>query len=357
MEKQSTCHAKNPLNVREGFCVGLQVARAAARMLFRARKLLLVIALLGAFEVLGGVVAVQFHSALYPASPVRAAHPKEGLSPIQIWLDWSHDWYTPGFLIEHFDAPEYSAANAASVLVGMLIDAVTVKSVPDQEAPSWASHLEGWLFLISVGVVLSAGNIVIIAWMLGWLSDLARGMQPRCWWDYLRLHYFPLLAFFVTIDVACDIASFWAQQLDYLVFSYHSATQSWFSRILFFILSELPMTWLLPIVFLLFIFVPYAIVGRNLGAWGGVKSSVLVFLDKKWALLPLFLIYRVIEEVMIVVVLSFPSRLYVQIHPHAGWLTTHWLLQFAAASLGMWLAMCFTLLVVSNKPPIAAKDG
>ena len=101
---------------------------------------------------------------------------------------------------------------------------------------------------------------------------------------------------------------------------------------------------------------PITIVGRNLGAWGGVKAGAQILWKYGWAFLAIFVIYRVIFEIITFASLASSESLRFSVITNFwGYSLSTWITDLALAFLGLWLAMCFMLLVLPKQE--VAKDA
>jgi len=329
----------------------MQLARYAAAITLRSRNLLLIIALLTTIWFAG----TMFQSHLFTRAFVKDGgylppYEADDLSLQERWEVGVMTRAPMDYLFQEFGSPLYKPTSIASPLV-QGITVLILTSRGDFSATNMLKFpLPNMLMITWETLIIVAAGSLIQALLLGWLFSLAGGMPRKPWRHYLKSHYLPLFALALCISFGFLLLMFGPNLVSY----YRSlATEPGpifkIGKISDFIFYNLLSRWILPPVFLLLALAPFAIVGRNLGAWGGVKAGVRIFWEKKWSLFGLFLIYRVIYEVIQVISLAFPSERFMALNPKATVQFANWLIHLALASLGLWLAIAFTLLVVSPK--------
>ena len=113
-------------------------------------------------------------------------------------------------------------------------------------------------------------------------------------------------------------------------------------------------SWIMPLALLALTLAPFTIVARNLGAWGGVRLGARILWQKRWVALGLFVVYRVIREVIQVAGLWQSYGMAPLDRPSVESHVVLWVVTLAQAFLGLWLAMAFTMLVATDQPGRAA---
>jgi hypothetical protein len=204
---------------------------------------------------------------------------------------------------------------------------------------------------------------LLLAVLLGWLAEYARGEEPpesryhararygplrasdggwsHLWRDYVRNRYAPLLAFLL-IGFALTTMS------PYLLLIV------WWAGARGDALWETSL-WVPYATAVLMMLAPYMIVGRKLGAWGGLKAGVVALWQRGWTLLVLFVIYRVVQEAIFCTQLAGPRARdgYWDSGAVYMWQGMIHLLQ---GLLGFWLAMALMMLVIKDAPIPATSD-
>jgi hypothetical protein len=249
-----------------------------------------------------------------------------------------HDWGESGLLeFELYNLPDYVVRSFADPLVSSNLPFLAGRLV--------GSPLEAWLAarevphadiayaVTAIGLGRAIGMLIVAA-LLGWMADLARGRPVRRVRDYLGAYYLPLLLLAVCVGfgglLSKRIATAWVDPLTgsrlRFLFWYRSF---WLSALLLLVLA------------------PFAIAGRSLGAWGGVKAGAALLWRNRLPMLGLFLLYRVAAEVSTFAYAALlPGGSVLFSHPDFWqyWLSI-WPAWITSAVLGLWLAAAFTLVV------------
>jgi len=341
------------------FTAGLHIACRAARITFRARKLLLFVILLVTLYLLGCVVSTRAYLARNPQLLQHLLlHPPEQASVAERWLAGIHRRHPLDYLIQGFDSPLAKAADVSPPWLGALTSPLMM-----QQQRLWGREVKWdfqsiyWIFLFPLwqSVIVLIIDTLIVVGLLGWLFALASGTRPKRYREYLKNHYTSVLAitllayicFWIVFSLPPQVAELFRPLFDY--YGYEGRLES-LQRIFQFIAFDLFSAWLFPLALLLLAPAPFAIVARNLGAWGGVKTGARILWQRRWAFLALFFIYRVIYEVIQVAQLSLPSTRYLLLRADPASLLL-WPVYLAFALLGLWLAMAFMLLIMPAREP------
>jgi hypothetical protein len=335
---------------RREFSAGLQTAREAAQITFRSRNLLLAILLLTTLAFLGQVVLSQVWWAQHPETARYAPLlPEEKQSLGQRWWYSLSHYPFPDYLIRDFSWPLRGGTSLSVPWISTAMLSWQGDKYMGWGTQSKVSFWSFWMVSFWQSSLCLLVDILIFIGILGWLLALANATKPKPWRKYLKAHYGPILAVAFCMILGFHILLYFPN-----ILSPDPFKEGWFKSQFVRVIS-----WILPILWLLLSLAPFAIVSRNLGAWGGVKAGVRLLREKKWALLAVFVGYRILYEVLSVIRLAVPypndadygfaQRIILSVGP--------WLVALAFALLGLWLAMCFILLVKPEEKQLQSQES
>jgi hypothetical protein len=357
VEEKTAASLQKLLPFRRDFRAGMETAREAMGLIWGAKKLMLLVLLLMLLSFLGSVaqtqvVMSQFRKSNRDFSEFQFPDTTKP-SLAENWLRQFRSHGVSGYLVGDFDAPlaKYGAP-FTSWLATLDIAIVGPKIFPQNQPPiSWRILFGWWPFPLTffLGFFL---NAFIIVGLLGWLQAAVKKKSPEPWRAYWKAHYWPVLVFNVCYVLALQII-FVPVQLQYEL--RNAPVLGTFSAWL----SDFAIRPLIPLIQAAVVLAPFMIVAQGLGAWSGVKAGVRRLWEKKWALLAIFLCYRVIYEIVQIIMLALPSPggpgiiagLRMQASPPM------WFSQLATTFLGLWLAMSFILLVQPKVEPETALEA
>jgi hypothetical protein len=283
--------------------------------------------------------------------------PSEPTSIMERWQGHLRNQAAPRFLRAEFISPLAKPTGMASPWGAILLSPrlqkyFTAMNARGQQA-DWLLYypLFGG-YAILEGVVLSGISALIEAGLLGWLVALAGGTKPRHWSDPIRSYFLPLFVLILFMSLGMEIIITPLQFLsNYGRYGLVTGSLEILRTILGIILS-----WLTFFALILLAPAPFAIVGRNLGAWAGVKAGARILWQKGWIFLAIFIGYRFIYEIIMFASLASPAGYrFVVFGNYLSYSLSKWLSNIIFAFLGLWLAMCFTMLVLPKRE--VAKDA
>ncbi len=339
-------------DLRNSLLAGFQISRHAARLLFRAKTLLLVVALLVTVRVIGQVLQTRAIFAKTPDLQMQMLQRNEAHYTLgQLWLAGIHQRSPVGYLVQEFDSPLEQVTRLFSPFVGIIFMPRMMGSVQ----PGWKYLYLGLLWPLAMGLITIPMEVFVLVAFLVWLSHLTGKEEAKSWRELIWSSYKPLLAFTFVIGIGLEILS----SLPFFFQPENSSAAS-LNNLYNLVAHVIFQRWLLPLTLFLVTLAPFAIIARNLGAWGGVKAGMRLLWQKRWALLGVFVIYRVIYEIILILRLALPAggtRFALGLTPT----TLHiWFFFLLFALLGLWLAMCFMLLVMPEQQhietPISADE-
>ena len=337
--------------IREGFANGLQTARQAFNLTFHARKLLIVVGVLVTLYSVGQ--AVQYRL-LFPARPnpgmVIPEIPANDVSFLEEWLNRLKSEISAHNIGGDFGAPLGKPTGAAAPWVYALTARqmqgyLTGMSSRDKSS-RWRGLVRFNLLGMWEGILLGGISALLEAVLLGWLFAMAAGSAFKNWANYIRSYFMPLFVLGLCLFIGWGIITMPLQLLD----SFGGYTVGPGSREAIRTIFYTVMPWLSLFGLIIFALTPFAIVGRNLGAWGGVKAGARILWQKGWTFLALLIGYRVVYEIIFMIIGSLPTLSRTVMFTNLPlYSVTGWVLNMALALLGLWLAMCFTILVLPKQ--------
>jgi len=188
-------------------------------------------------------------------------------------------------------------------------------------------------------IPLTAIDSMIFIMLLSWLRAVIMRTKPRYWKDSIRAYFWPVFLFSLIINLTFDLGAYnWR---DYVgLIEVHG--WRWY--------------WISAFVNPLLVLAPFAMVNHNFGLWKGVKAAARIIWENPWTFLTLFITYGVVFNILRGLTI-FLNALVGESLPHdlnANY--DQWValagctaLYLALALLGLWLAMCFTLLVMPKQ--------
>ncbi|NIM04331.1 MAG: hypothetical protein GTO55_00700 [Armatimonadetes bacterium] len=346
---------------REGLQAGFQVARQAARITFRAKRLLLVVFLMITVSWVGEIALARVYRTSMPEAFRKAlASPPEETSLGERWSDRIHQQAPLSYLQQEFNSPLSKASSAAHPWLDLFTSPLIMRQISwdsQKGLSTWDTIFWLWLFpLWDTGITLAVGTLILVG-LLVWLLALARGTRPSRFRDSLKSHYLPVFVILLLPTMAIHIVFAVPQTIQYLYPLFYDSDSTlplhilaFIDQISRFIAYVLFSAWVFPLALLLLTLAPFAIVDRNLGAWGGVKAGVRILWQKRWAFLASFICYRLLYELIYIARLALPTRDYrlLAFFPSS---IAFWPIYLAFGFLGLWLAMTFALLITSAKEP------
>ena len=342
--------------LRAGFAAGIQLARTAAQMTLRQKKLLLIIALLVSFWFVGslapcGGFAVKVRKS--DSGMQLATMPVDSGSLLERWWKQVHFSIPLRYLLQDFHGPLDNVAGFLNSWIGLpFLVLVAAKNSQVVLDPYQYNALQSFLqSLLWLGYSLLAGAVAaaVLAGLLGWLRAIITGTPRRPWRAYLTDHYWPLFTLSLCVTLGIRLPMF-PPEITQLLVSGPVDWRNTLNDFTHFISHDVFSSWIMPLALLALTLAPFAIVARNLGAWGGVKAGVRILWQNKWVSLGLFVVYRVIREVIQLISLWRSYGIATLDQPSIHSQVALWAITLAQAFLGLWLAMAFTLLVAAEKP-------
>ena len=334
---------------RESIAAVLQPAWTAAEITFRAKKLLLVIALLATIWFAGNLALNHYLTQRFSSGGPPPPMPERGSLPDR-WVESLHHRTRLGYLLDDFYSPLQEVAGFLSPWLSLPFWLLTrVNNTSSQPtSPQVLLQYLAWLIESLLAIAIEAA---ILAGLLGWLRAIATGTPPKSWGAYLRDHYRPLLVLGVCVTLGIQLTMLPAELAQTFLSFSASGWKSALRNAGMFVSFDLFARWIMPLGLLALALAPFSIVARNLGAWGGAKAGARSLWQHRWIALGLFVVYRVIHEVVQLGALALPPMRFVALfqfglRPIIGL----WVVGLAFAFLGLWLAMAFTMLVAAEKP-------
>lgn len=341
---------------RESIAAVLQPAWTAAEITFHAKKLLLVVALLVTIGFAGNLALNHYLTQRFSSGGPPPPMPERGSLPDR-WVESLHHRTTLGYLLQDFYKPLQEVAGFFSPWVWMPFWLLTsVNNTSSQpNSPQVLLQYLAWLVESVIVVFVAAA---VLAGLLGWLRAIATRTPRRPWRAYLKAHYWPLLAVEVCVSMAIPLTILPAQLAQLLSLRGESGWRALLNNAAEFLSYGLFARLLMPLALLLLVLAPFAIVARNLGAWGGVKAGARIIWQHRWIALGVFVVYRVLREIVQIAALALPPMRYVALFQYGlRPIIGLWVVALAFAFLGLWLAMAFTMLVAAEKPAEQAADS
>jgi hypothetical protein len=345
-----------------GFRSGLTIARESLGIILRAYKLLLVVFLL--------IIAVSslnlYHllvgerAAFNRKLRLAAAAPAGKRAALGLWfadtINITTLKYPLPFILKDANTPLYQVISAPQAFTNLLVPSDWYAESYRRQYLSY-SHEESdrqeeflWLalFPFGKGVFDLIFSTFVFATILCWLSVLAKAPTAKPFWTRLTVSYLRLLVLYVSL---CVIRSALAYLLTFNSINSYPEALNYSHYHIF-------NPWIYPVALLLLCLAPFALVNRNLRIWSAIKAGVLLLWHRRWAFLAILLCYRLAYELINIGSLAFPMRFY---YPYAFDLWRNYLTSFpqylAFALLGLWLAMCFILLVMPKAENADAPEG
>jgi|GEM_PF-4369516 len=352
VEEKTVASLQKLVPFRQQFLSGLQIARRALNLTIGAKRLLVLVALLITLSHIGHIVSTQLSLERLPEAIRRqreSPSPKEAPSLGERWQGRFHSRSLFAYLLQEFDSP--LTGISSFTVVWLQIPAVLIweDELGGREIQETAPSLAFWIYGILSGPAAFGLNLLIFVGLLGWLSSLAQFAQPKSWGAYLKAHFWSIFLFGLIYALGTSLL-FLPSQL-FRFFSAPEGLQAAADGA-----RQIGYRLVFPFAGILLMLAPFAMVSRNLGAWGGVKVGIKILWEKKWILLGVFLVYRVVYEILLVIGLGFPfpRELNYGFWQRVLFGSGSWLVTLAFALLGLWLAMGFTLLV---QPEAKLKTG
>jgi hypothetical protein len=216
----------------------------------------------------------------------------------------------------------------------------------------WRPSLFIGIWGVSESLVSALISSLIMVCLVGWLFALAKGEEPRRWREYVEAYYMPILILNICLFEGTQLLLSGWSVLRESGLSYKPGLPLTSIGVLSVIIESI-FTWVVPMVSLLLALAPFAIVGRNLGAWGGVKAGARILWQKGWTFLALLIGYRVVYEIIFMIIGSLPTLSRTVMFTNLPlYSVTGWVLNVALALLGLWLAMCFAILVLPKQEAV-----
>jgi len=301
---------------------------------------------------------VQFHF-LYAArlnpNIVIPETPADDVSFLEEWLNRLKNEISARKLGGDFSTPLAKPTGAAAPWVYALTTRqmqryLTGMSSRDKSS-RWRGSVMSNLLALWEGILLGGISALLEAVLLGWLFAVAAGTAIRKWSNYIKSYFMPLFVLGLCIFMGWGIITMPLQLLDY--FGSHTIRPGSLETLRTIFYSVIP--WLFFFALIILALAPFAIVGRNLGAWGGVKAGARILWQRGWTFLALLIGYRVVYEIILMIIGSLPTLSRTVMFTNLPlYSVTSWVLNMGLALLGLWLAMCFTMLVLPKQE--AAKD-
>jgi len=321
------------LPFRAGVAKGLRIAREAKRITFRSRTLLIAILLMAGFYLAGDI---QRTRGLY-------------------WFSWTRMGGILGLFREYTSLTEYWEAIVLKYpMHSVMRDFSAPLAKPTSFYSPWIfalshifTHGKSFYELRQIGdalykvlcIPLIAINSIILVVLLSWLRAVIMRTKLRYWKDSIRAHFWPVFLFSLIINLAFDLGAYrWRDYIELI--RVHG--WRWY--------------WISSFVNPLFALAPFVMVNYDFGLWKGVKATARITWENPWTFLTLFITYGMVFNILrgLTIFLNALGR---ALLPHdlndsydqwvalAGCIA----LYFALALLGLWLAMCFTLLVMPKQ--------
>lgn len=356
MEPATPRYLSRFAGLRAGFAEGIQLARTAAGITYQAKRFLLVVALLATIGFIGslapcGGFAVKARKS--DSGMQLATMPVDSESLLQRWWKQVHFNIPLRYLLQDFHGPLDNVAGFFSPWIALpflvLVAAKSSQVVLDPYQYNALQSLLQSLLWLSYSLLAGAVAAAVLAGLLGWLRAIITGTPRRPWRAYLTDHYWPLFTLSLCVTLGIRLPMFPPEITQLLV----SGPVDWrntlnnFTR---FISYDVFSSRIEPLALLALTLAPFSIVARNLGAWGGVKLGARILWQKRWTALGLFVVYRVIREVIQVAGLWQSYGMAPWDRPSVESHVVLWAITLAQAFLGLWLAMAFTMLVATDQP-------
>jgi hypothetical protein len=342
--------------IRGGFGNGLQTAREAFRLTFSARKLLIVVGVLVTLYSVGQTVQYRL---LFPARPnpgiVIPERPSDEDSFLGKCLNRLKNEFSAYNLEGDFGTPLAKPTGATTPWVYALttrqMQGYFGEMASRNKSARWRGFIMSNLLALWEGILLGGISALLEAVLLGWLFAMAAGTAIKNWSNYIKSYFIPLFVLGFCIYMGIAIITMPLQLLDY--FHSHTIRPGSLETLRTIFYSVIP--WLFFFALIILALAPFAIVGRNLGAWGGVKAGARILWQRGWTFLALLIGYRVVYEIIFMIIGSLPTLSRTVMFTNLPlYSVTGWVLNMGLALLGLWLAMCFTMLVLPKQE--AAKD-
>jgi hypothetical protein len=309
------------------------VAREAVRILLKARSMLLIVGILSTFYFLGSLLPIWNHLREHP--DYNLYRQPQSAPLLQIWIEDTQRQRPLNFLLQNFTEPLKTPNQAVTPYLDMLYTAVFQGRASALQNPRMISLLRVaqflWMLLVA-GLAYAVFQVLLISWLVAHATGKPLIPCRRA----LRLYLKPLLTIILITGIAISIPLYFLSQ--------QSAST------IIPILNEIIVYWIKPVVWLLLTLAPFVIVVRGLDAWTGVKAGVLTLWEQRWVLAGIFLIDRILYELLYILrILVLPSDYFYAIAAQPRIVVLYWFESLIFAFLGLWLAMTFALLVSKQK--------
>jgi hypothetical protein len=323
---------------------GWQIVRQSLAFLPRARWLLLAILVLVSLEVAGRIVA----SSIVRSASSRTNYQYQLNNPEYINPPFSERWLLGlrsesfKYVVDRFATPFILPTSAASQWFEAGNVLLLKKTGYLASAQKGMVNLPWWQWAIfygeqPIGLLIVHG---IEAILLGWIFVIVIGAAGFSWRAALRTYWLRLFILALCIVIVETVILQLITKAGFLPSLGRTLDPS--TALLLSYYSR----WLRPFALVLLVFAPFFIVGQNLGAWRAVKRSVRFLWQ--WPVLVIFMVWRVVVEVVRLVKVAVPEPSpYFPLSPAV--ILNLWIFDLLFALLGVWLAVMLALLVIKDQ--------